>query len=112
VLKWLEDAGVDFFDISGGTYESAAWRGDILTGLTQCPSQRLMGSYFLEWARGMKKVLSRAVIGTSGGWRDSHRMADAVESDDVDMVGLGRTLRDQPDFVNMALSGEVRFSKL
>jgi hypothetical protein len=56
-MKWLEDAGVDFFDISGGTYESPAWRGNIMTELAERPSQKERGSYFIEWAKEMKKVL-------------------------------------------------------
>lgn len=43
VIKWLEDAGVDFFDISGGTYESPAWRGNIMTELAERPSQKERG---------------------------------------------------------------------
>ena len=76
------------------------------------PPKTARGSYFVEWAREMKKVLSRAVIGTTGGWTDSHHMAEAVEKGDVDMVGLGRTLREDPYFVNKALRGEIRWSKL
>ena len=29
VLTWLEEAGVDFFDISGGVYTDPAWKGDM-----------------------------------------------------------------------------------
>ncbi|KAJ5171001.1 uncharacterized protein N7500_003784 [Penicillium coprophilum] len=112
VIKWLEDAGVDFFDISGGTYASPAWRGNIMTELAERPSQKERGSYFIEWAQELKKVLSRAVIGTTGGWRDSHRMAEAVERGDIDMCGLGRPLREDPDFVNKVLRGEARRSNL
>ena len=56
-MKWLEEAGVDFFDISGGTYESPAWRGNIMTELAERPSQKERGSYFIEWAQEMRKVL-------------------------------------------------------
>jgi 2,4-dienoyl-CoA reductase-like NADH-dependent reductase (Old Yellow Enzyme family) len=112
VIKWLEDAGVDFFDISGGTYESPAWRGNIMTELMERPSQRTRGSYFVEWAQEFKKVLSRAVIGTTGGWKDGHLMAEAVENGDVDMIGLGRTLRENPDFPAMVIKGQIRYSKL
>src|ERR1700712_2414103 len=105
VIKWLEDAGVDFFDISGGTYATREWRGSIMNDLAERPSQKLRGSYFIEWAQELKKVLSRAVIGTTGGWGDSHRMAEAVERGDIDMVGLGRALREDPEFVNKAIRG-------
>lgn len=76
VIKWLEEAGVDFFDISGGTYESPAWRGNIMKELTERPNQKERGrymspnklasfpitnlpvpSYFVEWAQELKKVL-------------------------------------------------------
>lgn len=57
-------------------------------------------------------VQSRAVIGTTGGWRDSHRMSEAVECGDIDMIGLGRPLREDPNFVNQVLRGEVRRSNL
>ncbi|KAH8691471.1 hypothetical protein BGW36DRAFT_363802 [Talaromyces proteolyticus] len=111
VIKWLEDAGVDFFDISGGTYESPAWRGNMVQ-LAERSSQKQRGSYFVEWAQEMKKVLSRAIIGTSGGWRDSYRMAEAVGKCNIDMCGLGRPLREDPDFVNKILRGEERLSRL
>lgn len=73
VIKWLEEAGVDFFDISGGTYATPAWRGNIMTELAERSSQKERGrlvsrseicgantnieSYFIEWAQEMKKVL-------------------------------------------------------
>ncbi|KAI5476511.1 NamA [Pseudohyphozyma bogoriensis] len=85
VLHWLEKAGVDFIDISGGTYESPAWRGNIMKELNDRESQKTRGSYFIEWAREQKKILSRAVCGTTGGWRDSHMMAQAIEEGEVDM---------------------------
>ncbi|PGH23915.1 hypothetical protein AJ80_01977 [Polytolypa hystricis UAMH7299] len=111
VIKWLEEAGVDFFDISGGVYTDPAWKGD-MAEIAERPVRKERGSFFIEWAQEMKKVLSRAVIGTTGGWRDSHRMADAVRNGDIDMCGLGRPLREDPDFVNKVLRGEARISKL
>lgn len=55
---------------------------------------------------------SRAVIGTTGGWRDSHRMSEAVERGDIDMCGLGRPLREDPFFPKRVLRGEIRMSRL
>jgi 2,4-dienoyl-CoA reductase-like NADH-dependent reductase (Old Yellow Enzyme family) len=39
-------------------------------------------------------------------------MAEAVEKGDVDMCGLGRPLREDPEFVNKVLRGEERLSRL
>lgn len=57
VMKWLEDAGVDFFDISGGVYEYPIWRGQSEEVDIKRPSQAYWGSYFLEWAEQMKRIL-------------------------------------------------------
>jgi 2,4-dienoyl-CoA reductase-like NADH-dependent reductase (Old Yellow Enzyme family) len=68
----------------------------------------------VEMLRDLRLICdkSRAVIGTTGGWRDSHRMSEAVENGDIDMIGLGRPLREDPFFVNKVLRGEVRRSNL
>lgn len=58
------------------------------------------------------RAQSRAVIGTTGGWLDAGRMAEAVQNGDIDMCGLGRPLREDPDFVNRVLRGDVVTSKL
>lgn len=39
-------------------------------------------------------------------------MSEAVERGDIDMVGLGRPLREDPKSVNKVLRGEVRRSNL
>jgi 2,4-dienoyl-CoA reductase-like NADH-dependent reductase (Old Yellow Enzyme family) len=39
-------------------------------------------------------------------------MSEAVENGDIDMIGLGRPLREDPFFVNKVLRGEVRRSNL
>ena len=55
---------------------------------------------------------SRAVIGTTSGWRDSERMVAAVESGEIDMCGLGRPLRDDPSLPKRLFGGEKVVSKL
>lgn len=55
---------------------------------------------------------SRAVIGTTGGWRDPLRMEEAVANGDIDMCGLGRPLREQPEFVTEVLTGKAAKAKL
>jgi 2,4-dienoyl-CoA reductase-like NADH-dependent reductase (Old Yellow Enzyme family) len=39
-------------------------------------------------------------------------MAEAVANGDIDMCGLGRPLREDPEFVNSVLSGKTLVSKL
>lgn len=68
----------------------------------------------VESPRGLELTYNkpRAVIGTTGARRDSHRMSEAVEKGDIDMIGLGRPLQEDPFFVNKVLRGEVRRSNL
>lgn len=82
-----------------------------MTELAESPSRKQHGSYFLEWAKEMKKVLSRAVTCTTGGWRDANRKVEALACGDIDICGLGRPLRDDPHFVKKVLSGQVRRSE-
>ena len=42
VIKWLEEAGVDFFDISGGVYTDPAWKGD-MPEIAERPIRRARG---------------------------------------------------------------------
>jgi 2,4-dienoyl-CoA reductase-like NADH-dependent reductase (Old Yellow Enzyme family) len=39
-------------------------------------------------------------------------MSEAVERRDIDMCGLGRPLREDPEFVNKVLRGEICRSNL
>lgn len=131
-MRWLEEAGVDFFDISGGTYESPAWRGNIMKNLTKRPSRQEWGSYFLEWAQELTGITvsaskfrtrstntaneegsqSRAIVGTTGGWRNADLMARAVAEGRVHMCGIARPLKEEPDLVRRMLDGSVRQSHL
>jgi 2,4-dienoyl-CoA reductase-like NADH-dependent reductase (Old Yellow Enzyme family) len=70
------------------------------------------GSFFLPYAREMKKFVKRAVLGTTGGWRDATKMREAVRSGDIDCVGLGRVLLVWPDFPRRSIEGSVEKAKL
>ena len=116
LLPHLERAGVDLFDVSGGTYATPAWRGpplyDFEPSTPSAHSAAENGSFFLPYARDMKKVLMRAVLGTTGGWRDVRKMEAAVQNDEVDCIGLGRVLLADTDFPKKAMSGAVKTAKL
>ena len=116
LLSHLERAGVDLFDVSGGTYATPAWRGPPLYqfGPDSFSARSVAegGSFFLPYAREMKRVLTRAVLGTTGGWRDVSKMEAAVQKDEVDCIGLGRVLLTDPDFPRKAMVGAVKTAKL
>ena len=65
-----------------------------------------------DFAESITVLQSRAVIGTTGGWRNAELMARAVREQRIDMCGIARPLREEPDLVKRMLAGSIRVSHL
>jgi 2,4-dienoyl-CoA reductase-like NADH-dependent reductase (Old Yellow Enzyme family) len=93
VGKWLEAAGVDLIEISGGSYESPAMLGASGVG-ADCEAPPLKAStaareaYFLDFARALRQELKMPVMLT-GGLRSREGMQAALD-EGVDVLGLAR----------------------
>jgi 2,4-dienoyl-CoA reductase-like NADH-dependent reductase (Old Yellow Enzyme family) len=96
VVRWLDEAGVDLIEISGGSYEQPSMMK--LAGLepvydpSVSASTRAREAYFQKFAPQIRASLTRAKLMVTGGFRTAAGMADAVANDGVDLVGLGRPL--------------------
>lgn len=99
VLAALATEGVDLIEISGGSYESPAMMG------TAAASTREREAYFLEYARTARAVVGDVPLAVTGGFRTRAGMADAVESGECDVVGLGRPTAVVPDAADVVLAG-------
>jgi 2,4-dienoyl-CoA reductase-like NADH-dependent reductase (Old Yellow Enzyme family) len=109
VVRWLNDESLDLLEFSGGTYEQprligAVGRADSEVPLR--PSTRVREAYFLEYTAAVRKVASMPVMVT-GGFRTRAGMEAALAEGDCDVIGLGRPLCWQPDFVRRLLASEV-----
>jgi 2,4-dienoyl-CoA reductase-like NADH-dependent reductase (Old Yellow Enzyme family) len=102
VARWLQDAGVDLIEISGGTYEQPKLLG--IEGLEAAEPQAVpettlaREAYFIDFAKAMKAELSIPLMLT-GGFRTRSAMEQAIKSGAADIIGLGRpmcTLTDAP----------------
>ncbi len=102
VAHWLQNAGVDVIEISGGTYEQPKLLG--IEGLEAEEPQTVPEStlqreaYFVDFAKAMKAELKIPLIVT-GGFRTRSAMEQAIKSGAADVIGLGRpmcTLTDAP----------------
>jgi 2,4-dienoyl-CoA reductase-like NADH-dependent reductase (Old Yellow Enzyme family) len=95
VAQWLQEAGIDLLEISGGTYEQPKLLG--LAGIEEVEQQRVAPStlmreaYFVDFALAMRERVSVPLMVT-GGFRRRAAMEQAIESGAADLVGVGRPL--------------------
>ncbi|SGY50389.1 BQ5605_C001g00880 [Microbotryum silenes-dioicae] len=107
-VRWIaEHGGVDFIEISGGTYENPAMLGDKapdeLVGKGQAKPKKSTSNreaFFLSFAQKARELLlslpqeslptPAPVVLLTGGLRTREGMAEALLSNSTDLVGLGR----------------------
>ena len=111
VAGWLDEAGVDVIEISGGTYEQPKLIG--LEGLEPVfeanvrQSTRARESYFARFAPEIRARIKRASLMITGGFRTVEGMAEALGDDAIDLIGLGRPLCVDTDVAARLLKGEI-----
>jgi 2,4-dienoyl-CoA reductase-like NADH-dependent reductase (Old Yellow Enzyme family) len=104
VIALLGDEGVDFLEVSGGSYESLALLGYDASG--QRASTRAREAYFLDFAKKARAV-ARMPLVLTGGMRTRAGMDEALASGAVDLVGIGRPLCVDPDLPRALIEGRV-----
>jgi 2,4-dienoyl-CoA reductase-like NADH-dependent reductase (Old Yellow Enzyme family) len=108
VAGWLQDAGVDLIEISGGSYEQPKMMD--MAGLEPSEEQVVAKStaareaYFVDFAKAMKASVSVPMMVT-GGFRTSAAMAHALENGAADLIGIGRPMCADPDGPKQLLNG-------
>lgn len=108
VAQWLEQAGVDLIEISGGSYEQPKLLG--IAGLEQeeeqqvAHSTRMREAYFIDFAIAMREKVSIPLMVT-GGFRHRSVMEQAVASGAADLIGLGRPMCVDTDAPAQLLAG-------
>lgn len=108
VARWLQDAGVDLIEISGGTYEQPKLLG--IEGMeaeevqTVAATTLAREAYFVDFAKAMKNELSIPLMVT-GGFRSASAMEQALKSGAADVIGLGRPMCVLPEAPKRLLGG-------
>lgn len=82
VVSALDETGIDFIDISGGTYFPGAKSSSDSTG---------SGPYFVDFASHARKKTAKPIMVTDG-FKTKQQAVDAISTGDVDMVGIARAL--------------------
>ncbi|MCP5335424.1 MAG: NADH:flavin oxidoreductase/NADH oxidase family protein [Oceanospirillaceae bacterium] len=102
VVGWLNTAGVDLLEISGGTYEQLVF----MQPEEMRASTQKREAYFLEYAREIKKI-ARMPVMVTGGFRSLAGMQSALEAGDTDMLGIARPFCLIPDLANQLMAGQL-----
>lgn len=108
VAAWLEEAGVDLLEISGGTYEQPKLLG--IEGMEEEEPQavrestRAREAYFVDFALAMHEQV-RIPLMVTGGFRTRAAMEQAL-SGGAAVIGLGRPMCVMTDAPARLLAGE------
>ncbi|KAF2756845.1 FMN-linked oxidoreductase [Pseudovirgaria hyperparasitica] len=119
----VDAGGVDFLEISGGTYENPEMAGPEYSdkpseseksALKQSPTTQLPVSsrtaareaFFIDFARDVRAAYPSLPLMVTGGFRTRAGMAAALESNACDIVGVGR-----PACVTPELPREIVFNE-
>ena len=108
VVEWLNGEGVDFIELSGGSYESAAMMGSTEDGRMDSTAQSSTierEAYFLDFVPDIAARASMPVMVT-GGVTKLATAEHVVAQDNIAMVGIARALAFQPDLPTLWQKGQ------
>ena len=93
VVDWLGGEALDFVELSGGNYESAAMMGLAADGRAQSTKEREM--FFLDFAKDIAKAAMMPVMVTGGVTRRD--TAETALFEGVDIIGIARAMAYNPN---------------
>ena len=100
VVEWLGGHGVDYVELSGGSYESPAMTGSEAESDTSTGKRE---AYFIQFARDIAKVAEMPIMVT-GGITKRGVAEDALAHDaagfGVEMLGIARAMAFNPNLPN------------
>lgn len=109
LTKLLNDTSLDLLELSGGSLEQPklvglALKDEGLDGRRESTIKR--EAYFVQFA-GAVRAVARMPVMVTGNFRTRAGMVDAMESGELDMLGLGRPLIADPLTPARLLAGDI-----
>jgi 2,4-dienoyl-CoA reductase-like NADH-dependent reductase (Old Yellow Enzyme family) len=110
VVQWLNGRGVDFVELSGGSYESPAMQGNPADeeAVEQTSSTAAREAYFVDFARQIAQIATMPIMVTGGVTR-LETAEDALAQDEngfgVQILGIARALAAEPDLPKLWKDG-------
>ncbi|GAW11280.1 hypothetical protein ANO14919_006230 [Xylariales sp. No.14919] len=106
-LRLIVAAGVDFLEISGGTFEDPKMMPNADQMLREKSARsKAREAFFLEFAGSIRHEFPSVPLMVTGGFRTRLGMQSAIESKDCDLIGIGR-----PAALHPRLPDEIIFNK-
>lgn len=88
-LHLISDAGVDFLEISGGTFENPTFNLGVSDQGVKASTQA-REAFFVDFAKSIRSELSGLPLMVTGGFRTRQGMETALVEDSCDIVGVAR----------------------
>lgn len=98
-IKLVADCGIDFIEVSGGTYENPKMAADgppeedsapVVPTNAAAEKSFQREAFFLEFAKTVRETFPDLVLMVTGGFRTRLGMEHALKSGGCDIVGIGR----------------------
>jgi len=106
-IKLLVEAGIDFMEISGGSYEDPQMMGYSKSTAPKSERTAAREAFFLEFAEEVRQRHSKLVLMLTGGFRTRAGAEAAIRDRACDLVGIGRPSAIDPQFANLLLDESV-----
>lgn len=99
VIQRMDEMGIDFIEISGGSYENPK--------MNESTSKYKNNVFFARYSKEIKGKIKAPVIVT-GGIRTQESMIELIEQGVADFVGLARPLAIEPNVPNLVEAGRYQ----
>ncbi|KAF3397377.1 hypothetical protein DPV78_007989 [Talaromyces pinophilus] len=109
-IRLFAEAGVDFLEISGGSYEDPTMMGRGLrdkTSNTQKSTTGAREAFFLDFATQIRERFPNLILMVTGGFRTRKGIKAALKEGVCDLVGIGRPAVLNADFPRLMMDEDT-----
>ncbi|KAJ4418770.1 hypothetical protein N0V82_005335 [Gnomoniopsis sp. IMI 355080] len=108
-LKVIVEAGIDFLEVSGGTYEDPKMMQTSIGAEEKSDRTKAREAFFLEFAKSIRSSFPNVPLMVTGGFRTRQGMEAAVVEGGCDLVGIARPAALNPTLPkNVVFNSEVK----
>ncbi|RAH60334.1 FMN-linked oxidoreductase [Aspergillus piperis CBS 112811] len=108
-IRLLVESGIDFLEVSGGTYENPRMVAGDKPAVAEMKSTRTAAreAFFLDFAKETRKRFPNLVLMLTGGFRSRAGAEAAIKENACDLVGIARPAAVNPRFAELLLDEDT-----